>query len=127
MAIKNEFLPNYAVHPGVILKEDMEMVGMTQKELSDKTGISKTVINEIIKGKRKINAEIAVLLEGVLFSPAKYWLNLQSNYEEALARIKLNKPKEEHTQSDKKYRAFSVSFGYTVYSNKVDKTTSEAA
>ena len=120
MEIKNEFLPNYAVHPGIILKEDMEMVGMTQKDLADKTGISKTIINEIIKGKRKINAEIAVLLEGTLFSPAKYWLNLQSNYEEALARIKLNKSK----QND---NTFSVSFGCMLYSNKVDKITSEAA
>jgi addiction module HigA family antidote len=86
-----EFKPNYAIHPGVLLKEEMDDLKVTQKELSDQTGIAKTVINEIIKGKRRINAETAVKLEKVLYSPAQYWLNLQSLYDEALARIKLNK------------------------------------
>lgn len=89
--METEFRPDYAIHPGVILKEDMEMVQITQKEISARTGIPKTVINEIIKGKRNINANIAVRLEYVLFSPAKYWLNLQSAYDEAIARKKLNK------------------------------------
>ena len=84
-----EFKPNYAVHPGILLREEIEALNLTQKEVSQKAGISKTIINEIIKGKRGINAEIAVRLESVLESPARFWLNVQSLYDETIARAKL--------------------------------------
>lgn len=84
-----EFKPNYAVHPGILLREEIEALNLTQKEVSQKAGISKTIINEIIKGKRGINAEIAVRLESVLESPARFWLNAQSLYDETIARAKL--------------------------------------
>lgn len=89
--METEFRPDYAVHPGVLLKEEIEDLGLTQKAVSEKTGISKTVINEIIKGKRSINADLAVRLESVLESSARFWLNLQALYDETLARLKLNK------------------------------------
>ena len=89
--METEFRPDYAVHPGVLLKEEIEDLGLTQKAVSVKAGISKTVINEIIKGKRSINADLAVRLESVLESPARFWLNLQSLYDETMARLKLNK------------------------------------
>ena len=84
-----EFKPNYAVHPGILLREEIEALNLTQKEVSEKAGISKTIVNEIIKGKRGINAEIAVRLESVLESPARFWLNAQSLYDETIARAKL--------------------------------------
>ena len=84
-----EFKPNYVVHPGILLREEIEALNLTQKEVSEKAGISKTIINEIIKGKRGINAEIAVRLESVLESPARFWLNAQSLYDETIARAKL--------------------------------------
>ena len=83
------FMPNYAVHPGVFLREEMESMKISQKMLSEKIGVSKTIINEVLKGKRKINGELAVKLEGALYSPAHYWLNLQALYDETTARIKL--------------------------------------
>lgn len=83
------FKPNYAIHPGVFLKEEMEMIGVTQKRLAETAQVSKTIINEVINGKRKISAELAVKLEKALYSPAKYWLNLQAIYDEAVARLKL--------------------------------------
>lgn len=83
------FKPNYAIHPGVFLKEEMDMMGITQKTLAETTGVSKTIINEVINGKRKIGADLAVRLEKALYSPAKYWLNLQAIYDETIARLKL--------------------------------------
>lgn len=88
--MKTKFLPNYCIHPGIFLKEELKLLNIKQTELSEKTGLSKTVINEVIKGKRDINARMAVLFEQILESPAKYWLNLQSIYDEAIARIHLN-------------------------------------
>lgn len=91
------FKPNYAIHPGVFLKEEMEMMGITQKTLAETTGVSKTIINEVINGKRKIGAELAVKLEKALYSPAKYWLNLQAIYDETVARLKLGEGEQRMT------------------------------
>lgn len=84
-----EFKPNYAVHPGVLLKEELDALHLTQKAAAEKAGVSKTVINEVIKGKRGISAELAVKLESVVESPARFWLNVQSIYDEIMARVKL--------------------------------------
>lgn len=86
-----KFSPNYAIHPGVFLNEELRALNISQKDLADKTGISRTIINEVIKGKRAINAKMAVLFEKVLESPAKFWLNLQIIYDEAKAREILEK------------------------------------
>lgn len=89
--METKFKPNYAIHPGILLNEEIKDLGYTQKEVAIKTGIPKTVINEIIKGKRNINADIAVKLESALESSAKFWLKCQLLYDEVIARIKLNK------------------------------------
>lgn len=93
------FTPDYAIHPGEFIKEEIEDLNISQKELAERTNISKTVINEIINGKRNINADIAIKLEEVLYSNARYWLNLQAIYNEALTRKKLGKPSYESIPS----------------------------
>lgn len=87
--METKFKPNYAIHPGMLLLDDLETMEMSQKELSEKIGVSKTVINEIIKGKRDINAKIAVLLEKTIDEPANFWLNAQALYDETMARLEL--------------------------------------
>lgn len=76
-----EYRPNYAVHVGKFLKDALSAHNMKQSELSEKTGISKTIINEIINGKRGINANIAVLFEPVFGFPANFWLGIQNEYD----------------------------------------------
>lgn len=83
-----EFRPDYAIHPGVFLQEEMEALKLSQKALAELTSYSPSVINEIIHGKRKINAELAVRLEKAVYSPAGYWLRLQALYDEVIARKK---------------------------------------
>lgn len=78
--------PSNAVHPGIILKEALDNCGMSQKELADAVGKSTPVINDIIKGKRGVNAELAVLLESVLGVKAEEWMNYQSQYDLNRAR-----------------------------------------
>ncbi|MDM8209286.1 HigA family addiction module antitoxin, partial [Bacteroides gallinaceum] len=69
-------------HPGEVLKCELDERGMSQKELADVIGKATPVINDIIKGKRDINVEIAVLLEAVFENiKAETWLNLQNQYD----------------------------------------------
>ena len=88
--MSTEFRPNYEIHPGAFLREEMEAMHMTQKELSEKLGCSPSVVNEVLHEKRKISADMAVRLEEALYSPASYWLRLQAIYDEAVAREKIS-------------------------------------
>lgn len=83
----NQFIPDYAISPGEILEEELELRAMSQRELSDKTGLSLKHISQIINSKAPITPTTALLFERVLGMPAKYWLNLEILYQEALARI----------------------------------------
>ncbi len=85
--IKNQFHPDYAVAPGEILSYELELRGMTQQELSRRTGITPKHIISILKAKSAISPEVAIKLERALGMPVEYWLNLESQYQEILARI----------------------------------------
>lgn len=90
MATKGEYpyKPDYAVPPGDSLAEILESVSMTQSELASRMGRPLKTINEIVKGKTSITADTALQLERVLGTPASFWINLERNYREALARKK---------------------------------------
>ncbi|MBI5445865.1 MAG: helix-turn-helix domain-containing protein [Deltaproteobacteria bacterium] len=59
---------------------------MTQADLASRTGRPLKTINEIVKGKTAITPETALQFERVLGVPASFWMNLERNYREALAR-----------------------------------------
>lgn len=75
-----------AIHPGELLAEELEVRGMTQRALASVIGRPAQTVNEIVRGKKAITAETAIQLEDALDIPAHFWLNLQSDYELAVAR-----------------------------------------
>ncbi len=85
--IANQYVPDSASPPGETLLETIETLGMTQADLADRTGRSKKMINEIIKGKAPITPKMAIDLERVLGAPASFWNNRERHYRETLARI----------------------------------------
>jgi HTH-type transcriptional regulator / antitoxin HigA len=78
---------NYAIPPGVSLRETLETIGMTQAELAKRAGRPQKTINEIIAGKAAITAETALQLERALGIPASFWNNLERNYQETLVHF----------------------------------------
>ena len=90
MTTKQYFHPisDLAIHPGELLEEEIEFIGMTQLELARRMGRPPQVVNEIIKGKKSITHETAVELENVLGISAQIWINSQSSYDFTLARSK---------------------------------------
>ncbi|MBQ6186672.1 MAG: HigA family addiction module antidote protein [Prevotella sp.] len=79
--------PFVATHPGELIKDELTERGMTQKQLSEMTGIKQSVLSETINGKRNISLNIAVALEKALDIPADVWMNLQTNYKLDSANI----------------------------------------
>ena len=68
------------IHPGEMIKDELEARGITQKELAQQMGVSYTVFNEIVNGKRPVTTEYALLLEASLGTSASIWLRLQADY-----------------------------------------------
>ncbi len=83
-----KILPFEATHTGTLLKDELEAMNMTQKKLAEIIGVKPSFLNEIIKGKRAVTADIALLLEKALGISADYWLKFQTQYELDKARIK---------------------------------------
>ncbi|MDI6686640.1 MAG: ImmA/IrrE family metallo-endopeptidase [Desulfobacterales bacterium] len=83
-----EFEPDYAIPPGETLKEVMESLNMTQKELAIRTGLTVQSLNRIFKGEQPITYDTANKLELATSIRARMWNNLESQYQEQLAKIK---------------------------------------
>jgi addiction module HigA family antidote len=64
-------------HPGTLIQDTINELGMTQTELAKRLRISLQRLNTIIKGKRGITANTALRLSKVLGTTPEYWLNLQ--------------------------------------------------
>jgi HTH-type transcriptional regulator / antitoxin HigA len=86
MASINQYIPQIAFHPGETLSEKLDERGMGPKEFAVRTGKPEKTIIAIIKGKSSITPEMAVQFEHVLKIPAHFWLNIQRNFDESVAR-----------------------------------------
>ncbi len=69
------------VHPGDVLKDELEEIGLTQSGLAKHIRVLPKTINEICRGKRGISAEMAMKLSKALGGSPQFWLNLQNNWE----------------------------------------------
>lgn len=89
MAINIERLtPVFAIHPGEVLKDELESREIKQKDFAELTGLLPSQLNEILNGKRGINADYALVIGKALGMDPVIWLKLQNNYE--LDKAKLN-------------------------------------
>lgn len=79
--------PLYATHPGEILLDELKAINVSQIDFAKQIGLKRSQLNEIIKGKRNINADLALLLEKTLGIDADYWLEAQKNFDLDTARI----------------------------------------
>ena len=87
MTEKN-ILPYEATHPGTVIMDEIIARNISQKELAHELGVLPTFLNEILKGKRAITADFAILLEKSLGIEADYWMRFQSQYDIDKARLK---------------------------------------
>jgi addiction module HigA family antidote len=70
------------VHPGkLLLKEFLEPIGISQRELARGIAVPPRRVNEIVLGKRGISADTALRLSRYFGMSAGFWMNLQKRYE----------------------------------------------
>lgn len=78
------------VHPGEILKQEFMLpFNLSSNALAKALGVTPARINEIVLQKRGITAETALRLARYFGTNAQSWMNLQDQYELAVAEQKL--------------------------------------
>jgi antitoxin HigA-1 len=73
------------VHPGRILKRELAAREMSANRLALSLRLPSGRITDILNGKRGISPETALRLARFFGNSARFWLNLQTAYELALA------------------------------------------
>lgn len=75
------------IHPGEILYEDfMRPFGLSSTALAKAIGVTVARVNEIVRGRRGITADTALRLARYFGTDAQSWMNLQDNYDLAVAK-----------------------------------------
>jgi len=75
------------IHPGRILKRELEARGISANKLALSLRVPSGRITQIINAKRGISAETALRLSRYFGNSARFWMNLQTRYD--LARTEL--------------------------------------
>lgn len=83
--IANNLKPFQPTHPGEVLKEELEFRGVSQRGLARQLGISYSVLNEVLNGKRSLSPELALMMEAVLGVDAAPLLAMQNEYDMLMA------------------------------------------
>ena len=79
------------IHPGEILADELEFLGMSAAELSRILHVPTNRITQILNGKRALTADTAIRLGRWFGTGAELWLNLQKSYELRLAENQIGK------------------------------------
>jgi antitoxin HigA-1 len=86
-AHKAEF--RLVVHPGEILGEELEELGISARELARQISVPANRITQIINGQRGISGDTALRLGHWFGTSPEFWMNLQKTYELNLARSQI--------------------------------------
>jgi antitoxin HigA-1 len=65
------------VHPGEVISDILEDIGMSQTIFAEVLGVSRRTVNEIVQGRRPITVDMAIRIGKALGNGPQLWLNLQ--------------------------------------------------
>ncbi len=78
--------PFRPVHPGELLKDELEYRHLSQKTVAKKIGLPYTAFNEILNGKRPVTTDFALIMEAALGVPAYILVSMQADYNLQVAK-----------------------------------------
>lgn len=70
-----------AVHPGVILKDELDGLGITPTEFARQIEVVPNRVSQIIAGKRSITGDTALRFGHWFGTEPQFWLNLQAQFD----------------------------------------------
>jgi addiction module HigA family antidote len=80
-----------AVHPGEVLKDELEELGITPTEFARQIDVPPNRVSQIIAGKRAVTGDTAQRFGHWFGTEPQFWLNLQSAYEIRIAEEKMGR------------------------------------
>ena len=102
MSVKSGMRP---VHPGEILRDELEELGMSANALAGALGVPANRISAILNGQRGVTADTALRLSRYFGTTPQLWLNLQKTFE---LRVAENDSAEEIERRVQPRRSFQV-------------------
>jgi antitoxin HigA-1 len=88
------YAPEFRIptHPGqILLAEFLEPLRLTQAELARALHIPVNRVNELVRGKRGVTPESAVLFSEYFGNSPEFWMNLQTAHELSRVRQEMRK------------------------------------
>lgn len=79
---------NVELTPGEVLAEELKARDTGKSAFAMKIGVYPSHFSDILKGKRRLTASIALKLERELGISAEFWVGLQADYELTVEREK---------------------------------------
>jgi len=80
------------VHPGRILRQEfMEPIGLSAYALAKALAVPLPRVNDIVREKRSISTEMAVLLSAYFGTSDTYWIELQARYDIMMVKDRMAK------------------------------------
>ncbi len=84
MNTKNGMRP---VHPGEILRQELDELGLSANALSKALGVPVNRVTMILNGQRGVSADTALRLARYFGTTTELWLNLQKTWELRRAEV----------------------------------------
>ena len=78
-----------AVHPGEILKEELDELGISPTEFARQIDVPPNRIGQIIAGKRSVSADTALRFGHWFGIEAGFWVNLQGQFDLVVAEERI--------------------------------------
>ena len=75
------------MHPGEILREELDEIEMSANALAEKLAVPGNRVSAILNGQRGITADTALRLSRYLGTTPEFWINLQKAYELRQAEV----------------------------------------
>jgi len=69
------------IHPGEILSEELDDLGLTVKALAGELAVPVSRVSAILKGRTRVSADTALRLARYFGTTPEFWLSVQQNYE----------------------------------------------
>lgn len=78
-------------HPGEVLRDRLHARRLYPSQLADHIGVSRSLVCDLINGRRDLSDRMAVLLGSALGPDAETWARLQMRHDLEAARSKVRK------------------------------------
>ncbi len=80
-----------AVHPGLVLKDELKELAVTPTEFARQIDVPPNRVSQIIAGKRAVTGDTALRFGHWFGIDPQFWLNLQSAYDIRVAEEKMGR------------------------------------